>query len=115
MRKTILFLTFSLLLLSLPALADEWNKSYSVGAKPSLRVDTNDAAIEISGGVSNTIQARVTTDRYEIGSGGVRITEHQDGDNWNDEPPLEQHRKRAHVALAKPLEAALEPVVKARE
>ena len=80
MRKTILILTVSLLLLSLPALADEWNKSYPVGAKPSLRVDTNDAAIEISRGASSTIQARVTTDHYEIGSGGVRITEHQDGD-----------------------------------
>jgi hypothetical protein len=79
-RKTILFLTISLLLLSLPGLAAEWNKSYAVGAKPSLRVDTNDAAIEISRGVSSTIVARVTTDNYEIGSGGVRITENQEGD-----------------------------------
>lgn len=116
MRKIILVLTFCVLLLSLPALADEWNKSYSVGAKPSLRVDTNDAAIEISRGVSSTIQARVTTDRYEIGSGGVRITEHQDGDkveltvhipnqvgfhiNWHD--------RRVRVEVQVPAETALD-------
>lgn len=79
-RKLILVLSFSLSLLALPALAEEWSKSYTVGAKPSLRVDTNDAAIEISRGTGNTIMARVTTDRYPIGSNGVRVTEHQDGD-----------------------------------
>ena len=116
MRKTILFFILSLLLLRLPAMADEWNKSYSVGAKPSLRVDTNDAAIEISRGVSNTIQARVTTDRYEIGSGGVRITEHQDGDkleisvripgqtgfhiNWHD--------RRVRIEIQVPAETSLD-------
>jgi len=115
-RKTILILTVSLLLLSLPALADEWNKSYPVGAKPSLRVDTNDAAIEISRGASSTIQARVTTDHYEIGSGGVRITEHQDGDkveltvhipnqagfhiNWHD--------RRVRVEVQVPAETTLD-------
>ena len=34
--------------------------------------------------------------------------EHQRGGNRDDEPPLEQHREHAHIALAKPLEAALE-------
>jgi hypothetical protein len=115
-RKIILVLTFSLALLSLPALADEWNKTYTVGAKPSLRVDTNDAAIEISRGVSNTISARVTTERYEIGSSGVRISEHQDGDkvelmvhisnqvgfhiNWHD--------RRVRVEVQVPAETALD-------
>jgi len=115
-RKIILVLTFSLALLSLPALADEWNKTYTVGAKPSLRVDTNDAAIEISRGVSNTISARVTTERYEIGSGGVRISEHQEGDkvelmihipnqvgfhiNWHD--------RRVRVEVQVPAETALD-------
>jgi hypothetical protein len=115
-RKIILVLTFSLALLSLQALADEWNKTYTVGAKPSLRVDTNDAAIEISRGVSNTISARVTTERYEIGSSGVRISEHQDGDkvelmvhisnqvgfhiNWHD--------RRVRVEVQVPAETALD-------
>ena len=47
---------------------------------PSLRVDTNDASIEITRGVSNTISARVIGNGYNIGSSGVRVTERQDGD-----------------------------------
>jgi hypothetical protein len=43
-------------------------------------VDTNDASIEISRGSGNNIAARVTTNNYPIGTGGVRVTEHQDGD-----------------------------------
>jgi len=115
-RKVILVLAIFLSVLSLPALADEWNKNYSVGAKPSLRVDTNDAAIEISRGVSSAIQARVTTDHYEIGSTGVRISEHQDGDkvelsvripnqsgfhvNWHD--------RRVRIEVQVPAETTLD-------
>lgn len=67
-------------LLAASALAEEWNKSYSVGDKPSLRVETNDAAIEITRGVGSTINARVTADGYKLGS-DVHVTEHQTGDN----------------------------------
>src|SRR5581483_232177 len=66
--------------LSLSALAEEWTKSYQVGTNPSLRVDTNDASIEIRQGVSNTIAARVVTEGIGIGNAGVRVTERQDGD-----------------------------------
>jgi Toastrack DUF4097 len=79
-RKLILVLVFSLPFLTLSAFAEEWSKSYTVSAKPSLRVDTNDAAVEISRGSGNTISARVTTSNYPIGNNGLRITEHQDGD-----------------------------------
>jgi riboflavin synthase alpha subunit len=79
-RKLILILSLSLPLLAVSAFAEEWSKSYTVGAKPSLRVDTNDATIEISRGAGSTIAARVTTNGYPIGSAGVRVTEHQDGD-----------------------------------
>jgi hypothetical protein len=79
-RKLILVLSFSLPLLALSATAEDWSKSYTVGAKPSLRVDTNDSSIEVSRGTGNTIAARVTTNDQPIGSNGVRVTEHQDGD-----------------------------------
>jgi DUF4097 and DUF4098 domain-containing protein YvlB len=79
-RKLILVLTFSLPLLALSAFAQDWSKSYTVGAKPSLRVDTNDAAIEITRGTSNTIAARVITEGYKNGAADLHITEHQDGD-----------------------------------
>jgi hypothetical protein len=67
-------------LLSCTALADEWNKTYQVGDKPSLRVETNDASIEISRGVSRTISARVITEGYKIGNADVRVTDRQSGD-----------------------------------
>lgn len=80
MSKRSLILLLSFLCLGLSAFADEWTKSYQVGSNPSLRVDTNDASIEISRGVSNTINARVVTEGQSIGNSGVRITERQDGE-----------------------------------
>src|SRR5271165_4576029 len=78
-RRLFAVLILSLPLLTLTAFAEEWSKSYTVGAKPALHVDTNDAAIEITRGSGNTIAARVTTEGYKIGE-GLRISEHQDGD-----------------------------------
>ncbi|HKD83546.1 MAG TPA: DUF4097 family beta strand repeat-containing protein [Terriglobales bacterium] len=80
MSKRSLILLLSLLCLGLSAFAEEWTKSYQVGNNPTLRVDTNDASIEISRGVSNTINARVVTEGQTIGNSGVRITERQDGE-----------------------------------
>ncbi len=79
-RKTFLLLLLCLSVFSVAAHAEEWNKSYQVGDKPSLRVDTNDASVEISRGVSRTISARIIADGYAIGGGGVRVTERQDAD-----------------------------------
>lgn len=78
-HKSLIFL-LCLLTFSLSAFADEWNKTYQVGNNPSLHVDTNDAAIEVSRGGGNSIVARVIADGYKIGDSGVRITERQDGD-----------------------------------
>jgi len=79
-RKLTLFFSLTLLLLAGTAFAEDWSKTYTVGAKPSLRVDTNDAAIEISRGTGDTISARVTTNNYPIGANGLHISERQDGD-----------------------------------
>ena len=80
MSKNILILLLCLSALTVSAFADEWTKTYQVGSNPSLRVDTNDASIEVTHGVSNTISARVIGEGYTIGSTGVRVTERQDGD-----------------------------------
>jgi DUF4097 and DUF4098 domain-containing protein YvlB len=79
-RKLSLLLLLILPIFRLSAIAEEWNKSYQVGDKPSLRVDTNDASVEVSRGTSRTISARVIAEGYSIGSAGVRVTEHQDAD-----------------------------------
>lgn len=65
---------------ALPARADEWSKTYSLTGKPDLRVDTSDANIHVSTWEQNTIEAKVTTTRYKIGDGGIRIEERQTGD-----------------------------------
>lgn len=77
-RSAILLLCLSAF--SLAAHADDWNKTYQVGNNPSLRVDTNDASIDITRGVSNTINAHVMAEGYSIGGSGVQITEHQNAD-----------------------------------
>jgi hypothetical protein len=115
-RKLILVLSFSLPLLALSAVAQDWSKTYNVGAKPSLRVDTNDAAIEVTRGVSNTVSARVVTQGYKNGAADLHITEHQDGDKvelsvrfpsengfhlgWNN--------RRARIEVQVPQETALD-------
>lgn len=115
-RKLILVLLFSLPLLTFTAVAEEWSKNYTVGAKPSLRVDTNDAAIEVTRGAASTIAARVTTNGYPVGPNGVRVTEHQDGEkveltvripnqsglhiNWHD--------RRVRIEVQVPAETALD-------
>jgi hypothetical protein len=77
-RARILLLCF--LAFSLTAFAEDWNKSYQVGNNPSLRVDTNDASIQVTRGASNTISAHIVAEGYSIGNSGVRVTERQDGD-----------------------------------
>jgi DUF4097 and DUF4098 domain-containing protein YvlB len=66
---------------ALPARADEWSKTYTLTGKPDLRIETSDANIHVSTWDQNTIQARVTTTRYKIGDGGIRIDERQNGDS----------------------------------
>ncbi len=75
-----LLLLLSVLTFGLCASAEEWTKTYQVGNNPSLHVDTNDASIEVTHGVSNTISARVVAEGYSIGGAGVRVTERQDAD-----------------------------------
>jgi len=65
---------------ALPASADEWSKTYNLSGKPDLRIETSDANIRVTTWDQNTIEAKVTTSRYKIGEGGIRIEEHQDGD-----------------------------------
>ena len=77
-RSAIFLLCF--IFLTMSAFADEWTKTYQVGNNASLHVDTNDAAIEVTRGVSNTLNARVVADGYTVGNSGVRVTERQDAD-----------------------------------
>lgn len=61
--------------------AGEWSKTYTLQGKPDLRVETSDASIRVDTWDQNTIEARVTTEKWKIGDSGVKITEHQSGDS----------------------------------
>jgi DUF4097 and DUF4098 domain-containing protein YvlB len=65
---------------ALRARAEEWSKTFNLTGKPDLRIETSDANIRVSTWDQNTIEAKVTTSRYKIGEGGIRIEDHQNGD-----------------------------------
>lgn len=63
-----------------PALADQWSKSFHVGAAPELRIETSDANVTLRAANISTIEARVYTSGWGIGPGEVHVTDHQTGD-----------------------------------
>ena len=72
-------------------MAEEWTKSFAITGKPELRVETSDAHIRVDTWDKNTIEARVTTDNWKIGEGGVRVYDHQIGDTVELEVRLPHH------------------------
>jgi DUF4097 and DUF4098 domain-containing protein YvlB len=75
----------------LPARADEWSKTYNLSGRPDLRVETSDANIRLTTWDQNTIEAKVITNRYKIGEGGIRVEEHQTGDSVQIEVRYPHH------------------------
>jgi DUF4097 and DUF4098 domain-containing protein YvlB len=63
-----------------PARAEDWSQKYPVSGKPELRVESNDAHIEVDTWDRKEIEARVITVGWTIGANGVRITESRVGD-----------------------------------
>lgn len=80
MKRFGLAVLVTVLVAVLPALADEWSKTYNLTGKPDLRIETSDANIRVTTWDQNTIEAKVITSRYKIGEDGIRISEHQTGD-----------------------------------
>jgi len=64
-------------LAALPARAEPWSKVYKLTGRPDVRVDTNDASIELSSTDANEVSARVNNTGYS--SGDVRVRESQSG------------------------------------
>ena len=79
MRNACLPLFIAVLAFTAFAHADEWSKAYDLTGKPDLRVQAHDANIRIEVWEQNKIEARVTTRGLHIGSGGLAIVEHQQG------------------------------------
>ena len=62
------------------AFAEQWSKTFHVGAKPELRVDTGDGNVTIRSANVPDIEARVLTSGWRIGPGEVTVTPRQSGD-----------------------------------
>lgn len=74
-----LLLLFTALLLTQFAIAEDWNKTFTLTGKPDLRVETSDAKITVDTWNQNTIEAHVRVQGYKIGQGGIDIYDHQTG------------------------------------
>lgn len=70
-----------LLLIAASVSAEEWKRDFMVGAHPQLRVQTNDAPVEVRGVPGNTISVRVVTDGWHIGPGELSVNAQQSGDS----------------------------------
>ncbi|MBI3667837.1 MAG: hypothetical protein HY236_16670, partial [Acidobacteria bacterium] len=62
------------------AFAEEWNKTFTVSGRPELRVDTNDANVNVRAADVKQIEARVSTVGWRIGTSDVKVVDHQTGD-----------------------------------
>ncbi|HVI06725.1 MAG TPA: DUF4097 family beta strand repeat-containing protein [Candidatus Binatia bacterium] len=81
LRGSAVVILFALNLLALPAArAEDWSKTYVLTGRPDLRIETSDADIHVTTWEQNSIEAKIITVGYKIGSGGIRIDEHQNGD-----------------------------------
>ena len=65
---------------SLFAQGEEWTKTFSISGRPDLRVDTSDAEIRVDGWDQKSIEARVTSEKWGFGQGGIQVIDHQSGD-----------------------------------
>jgi DUF4097 and DUF4098 domain-containing protein YvlB len=80
--QRLLFLLLGLCVVTAPlARADDWSKTYTITGKPDLHVETSDAELHVDTWEQNTIAVHVTSMHYKIGEDGIRIIEHQNGDN----------------------------------
>jgi hypothetical protein len=80
MSKTIFWASALCTVAAFPVLGDQWNKTFSVGAAPELRIETSDANVTLRASNVKTIEARVYTSGWKIGPLDVRVTDHQTGD-----------------------------------
>ncbi|MBZ5706649.1 MAG: DUF4097 domain-containing protein [Acidobacteriia bacterium] len=95
MRQRISFLLITLFALSSLSLADEWKKEFTTSAKPTIRVDANDANIEVQATDGSKVEARVVTSGAKISPDEVRVTDRQNGDRID----LEIHRPSHHFCI----------------
>src|SRR5438045_2498609 len=63
------------------ALAEEWTKTFNISGQAELRVETSDARIQVDTWDEKKIEARVTSNKWGFGQGGINVIDHQTGDS----------------------------------
>ena len=64
--------------LAVPCSAADWQKTFTISGKPTLRVETNEASVHITGTDTHQVEVRVSATGYRIGD-EVRVSERQSG------------------------------------
>ena len=98
MSKISVPLFAAVLALTAFAHADDWSKNYDLTGKPELRVEAHDASVRIESWDQNKIEAHVTTHGWHIGSDGLEIVEHQQG-NAVDIELRQPHRTHFSIGI----------------
>jgi DUF4097 and DUF4098 domain-containing protein YvlB len=86
-RRSILVLATLFAAITSAAYADEWKKTFTTSGRPEVRVNTNDASIEVRATDRKDTEIRIITKGFDI-PGKLRITDNQSGDTIS----LEVHR-----------------------
>jgi len=63
------------------AQGEEWTKTFNISGQAELRVETSDAAIRVDTWDEKKIEARVTSNKWGFGQGGIEVHDHQTGDS----------------------------------
>ena len=79
MSQFSLILTMLSLGLVLQARADEWTRTYQVNGVPDLKIFSSDAGVDIQTWDKDSIEVRVITENVKINQDGLRVTDHQSG------------------------------------
>lgn len=90
MRKLFLLIN-CLLLSSLLASADDWNKTFKVSGKPELDINARDGSVDISSWDQKEIQVQVETVGWRISPDEVRIIDRQIGNRVELEILVPKH------------------------
>ena len=120
-RKFVGAFVLWLAIFALPARAEEWSKTFALNGKADLRVETNDAKVQVEAWEREEIQARVVSEGVRIGLWGssdtrqVRVRDFQSGNHVelevripNTDWMIGVNMRSARIELKVPREAALD-------
>jgi DUF4097 and DUF4098 domain-containing protein YvlB len=94
---------------------DQWSRSFKVEGPARLRVESGDANIHVSSREGGSIEARVTTENWKIGPGGIQILDRQNGNEVEIDVRFPRqwvqfnfHRRRVDIDLVVPQHISLD-------